>query len=244
MDTGPAVEDRVFNEVKRLCYAGLDATTLRREVVETLKHIVPFEAYCCFTADPSSGLPIDVMSEVMNEADVRFFLEHIYFEYDMNSPQYREFVRQQGLEYELHSVLTVGRVVWGGLELGRERGRPDFEPRDFAFLRRIAPHLGAGLKAAALRAQASAEQDGDAVPGFLTLDDRGRVVQHTRAAKRWLQELGDVGPGWREGAGLPAAVWAVEGALRRALKTCTCTSFAAVRSIRCSWKSGSRTRRT
>ncbi len=43
-------------------------------------------------------------------------------------------------------------------------------------------------------------------------------MHYTSAAERWLRDLGDLGPGWREGEGLPLAMWAVVGALRRALR--------------------------
>ncbi len=92
-------------------------------------------------------------------------------------------------------------------------------------MRRIAPHLGAGFKAAALRSQASSEDYGDdaavrateGATGVLVLDRRGRVLHHTQAAQTWLEDLGDLGPHWREGEGLPVAVWSAVGALRRAL---------------------------
>jgi hypothetical protein len=34
---------------------------------------------------------------------------------------------------------------------------------------------------------------------------------------RYLEELGDLAPAWREGEGLPTALWMVVGALRRSL---------------------------
>ncbi len=45
MSNSSAVLDRAFAEVKRLCYAGLDETTLLREATERTRHAVPFEAY-------------------------------------------------------------------------------------------------------------------------------------------------------------------------------------------------------
>lgn len=100
----------------------------------------------------------------------------------------------------------------------REKGRPDFDAREVELLQRIVPHLATGLKAAVLCTQVSAEPEGESVPGVLVLDDRGRVVQHTEAAERWLRDLGDLKNGWLEGDGLPAAVWMVAVALRKALK--------------------------
>ena len=46
----------------------------------------------------------------------------------------------------------------------------------------------------------------------------GKILHHTASAERWLRDLGDLGPGWREGVGLPAAVRTVVSALRRTLK--------------------------
>jgi DNA-binding CsgD family transcriptional regulator len=109
----------------------------------------------------------------------------------------------------------------GGINLIRERGDPDFDAREMTLLHRIVPHLGTGLKAAVLCKQASAEPEAESAPGVLVLDDRGRVVQHTQAAERWLSDLHDLGDGWLEGEGLPAPVWMVVGALRRALKPAT-----------------------
>lgn len=238
-----APDERLFGEVKRLCYAGLDATTLRLEAAKRLRRVVPFERHCLFTTDPLSGLPTDVVAEGLQEGEMRFFLENIMFEDEVNTIdwmvrsrrpvallsegtcgkleralRYRELLRPRGFDYEMRSAFTVGRAPWGGAELTRERGRPDFDDREVALVKRLAPHLGAGLKAAALHAQALSEEDSDSASGVLTLDRQGRILQHTRTAERLLREVGDLGPGWLEGKSLPAAVYAVVGLLRRTLK--------------------------
>jgi DNA-binding CsgD family transcriptional regulator len=120
----------------------------------------------------------------------------------------------------------------------REKGRPDFDTREVALLQRIVPHLGTGLKAALLRTQASAEPQGESAPGVLVLDDRGRVVQHTEPAERWLRDLVDLEDGWLEGEGLPAPVWTVVGALRKALKPQTDRDLGGVPSVRVRARSG------
>jgi len=246
-----SLEERTFCEIKRLCYAGLDARTLRLEAAEVLRRVVPFDRHCLFTMDPLSGLPTDVVVERVGEEEMRFFLENVMFEDEVNTYdsmvrsrrpvallsegtagrleralRHREVLAPNGFDYELRSVFFAGRAPWGGAELARERGRPDFDARGVSFVRRVAPHLGGGLKAAALRARAALEVEGEDASGVLTLDRRGRVVQHTRAAGRLLREIGDLGPGWLEGESLPAAVWAVVGALRRTLKPETNTDAA------------------
>src|SRR3712207_5045585 len=255
---GATPGDRVFSEVKRLCYAGLDEATLLRQVAGSLRRAVPFEGYCAHAVDPISRLIANLVpDEMAGEKEARHFLEHLYFADDFNdynsmtknrrpvallseatdgrlerSLRYREFMEPLGYDHELRSVFTVGKELWGDVDVRRERGRPDFEPREVRLFRRVAPHLGAGLKAAVLRSQAPTsqappEKGGDGIPGVLVLDNRGRVSHYTATAERWLEGLEDPdsrwqegrGPSaWREAKGLPAAVWTAVSTLRRALK--------------------------
>ena len=59
MGAGSALEDKIFAEVKRLCYAGLNERMLLREVTGRLRRVAPFEAYCAtkwtLRADLSRG---------------------------------------------------------------------------------------------------------------------------------------------------------------------------------------------
>ncbi len=236
------LEDRTFSEVKRLCCAGLDGLALLDEVIERLQRVVPFEAYCASTLDPASGFITHALAEEMGGADeAAIFFEHLYFEHHQSvrrmvdthqsvallsettggdlerSTRYVEYLRPIGHAYEMRGAFTSGGYLWGSMDLVRESGSPDFKPREANLLRRIAPHLGNGLKMAALRVQTPVEEGGTDVPGVLTLDYQGNVVQHTPAAERWLRDLEDLGPGWREWYGLPRALHTVFLLLRRAL---------------------------
>ncbi len=94
MGGGCALEDKAFAEVKRLCYAGLHEKMLLREVTRRLRRVVPFEAYCANTTDPSSGLITGLVTEGMGGGPVaRVFLEHVYFEDDVN--EYNSMVRNR-----------------------------------------------------------------------------------------------------------------------------------------------------
>src|SRR5918998_472707 len=244
MSPSTAVEERVFSEVRRLCLSGLDEATLLREMIARLRHAVPIDTYFSPRIDPLSGLHTGLVSEGTDQlARARFFLEHIYFEDDVlefnwmarnrhpvvllseatsgnleRSLHWRELLGPEGFGHEARGVFTVSQELWGAICAIRERGRPDFSPREVALMRRIAPHVGAGLKAAVLRSQASPEDNGDGAPGVLVLDHRGWVLHYTAAAERWLRDLGDLDHGWREGDSLPVAIWSAVGALRRALK--------------------------
>lgn len=235
--------ERGFTEVKRLCYAGLDAPALLRAVAARMSRVAPFDAYCAQTNDPVSGLLTQVLTtEAFGDQEHRQYLEQIYFQADRDeqrrmaqnripvvrlsdvtdgrlerAARYRELTGPLGLGYETLAICAVGRKQWGGINLIRERGRPDFDAREVALLRRLAPHIGAGLQAAALRALAVTKLEGESTPGMLVLDDGGQVTQYTQAAVRYLRELDDLGSDWRDGRGLPAPVWITVGALRRTL---------------------------
>src|SRR5215216_2272094 len=237
------LEEQAFSEVKRLCCVGrLDGLALLDEVIERLQRVVPFDAYCASTKDPASGFITHALAEEMGGADDIFWsLERLYFEHHQSvrrmadthqpvallsettggdlerSARYVEYLRPLGLAHEMRGAFTSGEYLWGSMDLMRESGSPDFKPREANLLRRVAPHLGNGLKMAALRLQAPVEEGGTDVPGVLTLDYRGRVVQDTPAAERWLRDLEDLGPGWRERGDLPRAVLMVVLSLRRAL---------------------------
>ncbi len=237
-----AREERAFSEVKRLCCAGRpDGLALLGEVIERLRGVAPFDAYCASTLDPASGLITHALAEEMGGAEeAAVFFERLYFEHHQSvrrmadtkqsvallsettggnlerSTRYVEYLRPLGLAYEMRGAFTSGGYLWGSMDLIRESGSPDFEPREANLLRRIAPHLGNGLKVAALCARAPTEEGGPDVPGVLTLDHRGSVVQHTPAAERWLRDLEDLGPRWREREGLPRALRTVVLSLRRA----------------------------
>jgi DNA-binding CsgD family transcriptional regulator len=246
MVTSVAAEDRVLNEVKRLCSAGLDERILLDEVVERFHNAIPFEAICFSATDPSSGLITNSVAEGLGGLqEARLFFEHIYLEmddtygYDETSQKWREPVRllseatggqlerslryreqtsPLGLGFEMGGACMAGRELWGGIVLIRARGDPDFEARELGLLRRIVPHLGAGLRASALVSQATHAEPNDDGPGILVLDHHWRVIEYTPAARRYLEDLGDLGPDWQEGGSLPEAVWMVMGALQKALR--------------------------
>jgi DNA-binding CsgD family transcriptional regulator len=236
--------ESAFSEIKRLSAANLEGPELLRRVARRLSKAVPFEAYCASTVDPTSRLITFGIAEGMgDEGDAEggnVYLNRIYFEEDLpvmndmlrrrrtvqllsettqgeleRSLRYRELLKPSGFAYELGGAFVDGNL-WGSMDLIREEGDPDFDGAEAALVKRIAPHVGAGLKAAALRSRATREQDTPDVPGVLILDRSGMVISHTPSAEHWLRDLEDLHPGWRR-ENIPMVVRMVSGALRHAL---------------------------
>lgn len=237
-------QERTFTEIKRLASAGLEGPELLRRLAGRLRRVVPFDAYCASTVDPATNLMTHGIAEGFGEDDNgesgNVFLDRIYFEEDLDqisamvrerrpvqllsettggrlerSLRYRELLGPQGFGHELGSAFIEGGL-WGGMDLMREAGGRDFSAREIELVRRVAPLVGAGLKAAALRSGAIAGQEGPDLPGVLTLDRAGNVLSHTPDARRWLEDLEDLHPAWRESEP-PIPVRMVASALRRAL---------------------------
>ena len=82
MSPSAALDERVFSEIKRLCFSGLDDLTLLREVATRLQRAVPFEAYCASTVDPLSGLITRSTAEGMYAK-----IQQIYWERRSEMPQ-------------------------------------------------------------------------------------------------------------------------------------------------------------
>jgi DNA-binding CsgD family transcriptional regulator len=190
-----------------------------------MRSAVPYEAYAAFTMNPSNGLITHALQTIGDQSGLRVYLERVFFEDDAlefdwmarkleRAPRYRELVGPLSYGYELRGAFSTGTQLWGGLALWREKGRPDFAAREVAFVRRTAPHIAMGLRAATLQR----ELHGDDAAGVLVLDGWGTVVQNSAAAELRLEELGDLGARWREGEGLPAPIWTVLGALKSSLR--------------------------
>lgn len=247
------VADQVFDAVHRLCYAGLDAPTLHARAIAHLRRAIPFEGFCAHDCDPASDLPMRQYLDPPNAQQGREFLEHVAFADDVNdfgwmlrtgrrvallseatggrldrALRYREVLAPQGFSFDMRCVYALDGTAWGGISALRERGRADFTNREAALMSQLAPHLAAGLKAAALCAPVapgaamststptSADRPGG--PAVIVLDHRGRVTRYTPMAEYWLRRLTDLKPGWQEGQALPEVVWAVVGILRRGLR--------------------------
>lgn len=189
--------DRVVAEVKRLCYAGLDSYRLRTEAMHALRPLLPFDLCCFDTVDPSTGLVTTTVQEGVTSRQIeRTYLERVYFEDSLPDFQsmlqhsvpvaclsertggrLEQALRHQllykplGLGDEIRAVFKSRQQMWGTLVMSRDRSDPFYTERHKMLLKRLAPHLGEGLRAATLRTLAirPPTEDGSDVPGPMCL---------------------------------------------------------------------------
>jgi DNA-binding CsgD family transcriptional regulator len=191
-NNAPARAERASADIKRLSHSGLDSLDLLRQATHTLRPLVPFDAYCATTTDPTTNLITDAIARRESSggqgSDGVFanYFERVYFEHDLGDTltmlrEGRHVARlsdttdgplERSGRYRLHLqprhlgpevyVTFVDRGLWGELHMTREQGSPDFTARDLELLGRIVPHVAAGLKGAALRARGAVMTEHDA----------------------------------------------------------------------------------
>jgi DNA-binding CsgD family transcriptional regulator len=226
---------RTRQDIIRLSHAGLDARTLRLEILRALRTVVPIDAAFFATLDPATMLFTDALQDaVLQEAAVSF-LDNEFLEDDVNkfvtlarsrtpvrtllqatgrdledSPRYRDVLAPRALGDELRAVLRTGSLCWGCLCLHRERGAAGFSVAEAEFVLDLAPHIAAGLRASVLASQAAVATD-RLGPGLLVLAEDLSVVARTPLAEHWLAEVPfDAGSGLE----LPPPIYAVARRLR------------------------------
>ena len=223
------------HEIVRLCHAGLDSTTLRREVMNEMRQVLPADAWCFPTADPATLMITGNVGEGLPaEAAPRFF-EIEYSLEDFNkfaelarraspvgslreategdlsrSARWREVFHPLGLNDDLRAALVADGACWGYLALHRG-GTSSFSAEDLQFVSRVVGHLAEGLRVS-LIVEASDTQESIDGPGLVLLNDAFEVASGSESGKQWLAELGaheqpDIGV-------LPASVYAVAAQLR------------------------------
>jgi DNA-binding CsgD family transcriptional regulator len=223
-----------LGEAVARCHAGLDAASLLSEVADRADAVVGADAVFCATVDPATLLFTGAVSrEISGELAGRFLTNELS-EPDVNkfatlaarsdpvdwldratggdrlaSTRYREIMAPAGLGDELRAAARSGGACWGVLCLHREDGPSGFTASEAHVVRRLARHLGEGLRRALLVGVATAA-DVEVGPGVLLVGDDGGLVATTAAGQRWLWEL----PGPQGAGGLPAPVEAVVARLR------------------------------
>lgn len=234
--TAAAVERRVEALVRR-CYLGLDAEALRDVVLRRLRQLVPIDAGFVATVDPATLLMTSVLAEDPLGAATVLFLDNEFGRDDVNkfaalatsedpvssldratdgdrrsSARYAEVMAPLDLGDELRSAFLSKGRCWGVMCLHRQDSPSGFTADELMLVRRVAPHIGEGLRRAILL-HASGGGDGmGAGPGVLLLNDDLSVSSMNPQAERWLAEL--AGSEGRAPDQLPLPVYAAARAAR------------------------------
>lgn len=226
--------EALYRTVKRLCYAGLDSVSLRREIAARVVPTLGFDAHAFSTCDPEIGLMTHVVADGIPAELARAYLEELYpthcarmtidmprggvpvFSTINHSAAARSAFYAAGMHCQVHASFMSGRQrLWGTWCLMRTSATSALDASARALLHRLAPHVVRGLRAAALidEGLATARSDRDAGAGVLVLDERDRPIVRTAAASAWLADLADVG--LRMDDDMPLAVLALVSRLRR-----------------------------
>jgi len=221
------------------CYAGLDASGLRQEVLGRLRRILPVDAAFFATVDPVTLLFTSAVADEPLGAATPLFLDNEFGREDVNkfaalaesadpvgsldratrghrpaSARYVEILRPLGLGDELRAALiTSNKGCWGVLCLHREDASHGFDGREVDLIRRIAPHVAEGLRRAITIGPTAAVTAGPGAPGIIVLDQDLAVMSMNPEAEQWLAEIDEAD--WPGRSELPLAVYAAAARLAR-----------------------------
>jgi DNA-binding CsgD family transcriptional regulator len=236
----------------RHCHSSLDVAQLRREVLRSLRRLVPVDAAFFATADPETLLFTGAHAEDPLGEATALFLDNEFSGTDVNtfsalarssvhvatldgatrddrfaSSRYRDIMRPLGLGDELRAALVAGADCWGYLCLHRADDPSGFTKAEIGLISRVGPHIAHALRQAVLLHGPPA--DGEAArPGVVLLDGSMNVVASTPEADHLLALIGsDTASRLR----LPVPVYSVAAALLRG----SALPSARVRTVTGSW---------
>jgi DNA-binding CsgD family transcriptional regulator len=219
--------------IAHLAVSGLPPLELFARIGERLRRVVPYDAGCWKPTDPDTllftGFAIED-SEPGRLTSVRWrFVENELLEPDFakfrdlarrprpvttlheethgepeRSARYRKIHRELGFGAELRAVFRSGGACWGSVALVRDRGKPNFNLDEIAFVEGVCEHVALGLRLALLRETETAS--GDAAPATLILRSNLTLESATANASQWLDAFP---PDRGTGLDIPAAIVAV-----------------------------------
>lgn len=224
-------------EIFQLCHGVHDSRTLRRELLQRLQRLIPFDYAYFSTTDPATQLSTSsVLVEEPPAWCMSVFLENEFLQDDFNkfsamfhnrqsvgvlsastknelhrSPRYRNMLVPMSMGDELRAVFVADGACWGTLCLHREQAATGFTAEEAAYLLQLTPHITDGLRKSLLLDATPSGRAPDE-PGVLILTDDFDVVAATPAAEYWLGELAETEP--RDSYALPIMVRSVATGLK------------------------------
>lgn len=232
-----ARERSEFLAIKTACCRGLGSAELLDVVGSRLGASLRADATCMVQLDPATALPIFFVSRGWTDEDARILADNALLASATADPgrliqQRRRTIEVEslvaadrpyqrdpyfachllpaGYRYELQTACATGLRGQALLTVTRREATGPFEPASIRLLDAIAPHVAAGLRAAAARETLTASAS--ETLGFILLNHANDVELANAAGERWLTTP--------DAAGRPGRLWALHvlaGMLSRSL---------------------------
>ena len=226
--------EKVLRSIQRVCSAGLDSVSLRRELARRVVCEIPFDAFAFSTVDPDTGILAHTVADGIPLSLGAAYIERVYpneatrltmgashgspvMSMKDLSPDAQDVFRAAGVDIHLHVSLAADARLWGTWCMMGPSGTSTVSPRSRELVERAAPWITRGLKTAAMIDEARSDASGvtDSVaPGVLVLDALHRAVMRTSLASRWLADIADANGKTPERDELPLSVLSLAARLR------------------------------
>ena len=232
-----AFAERNRLEIIRLCHSALASRTLRVELLQRLRTVIPFDYAYFSTTDPATQFGTSsVLVEEPPSWCMSVFLENEFLQDDFNkfsdmlrnrqsvgvlsdatrnelhlSQRYRDMLTPMAMEDELRAIFVTDSACWGTLCLHREKAESTYTSDEAAYLAQLTPHIADGLRKALLFGSAPSTKTPEG-PGVLILSEDLSIVAITSAAEHWLTELAEAER--TDGHPLPVSVRTVVAGLQ------------------------------
>lgn len=200
-------------EIIRLSHEGLDWVTFSTQVSETLQRVIPFDASCWHTVDPSTVLFTGSLNYNVS-CSGSWLAEHEYVIDDVNkwsflarsgrlagalglathgdlarSARYRSH-ETYGIGDELRGSFVIDGMYWGAAGFLRTRDDPWFTEDEVRALISLCEPIAVGFRRALLIAPAATENSsGNDGPGVVVFDGQGQMESISPAAERWIEQM-------------------------------------------------------
>ena len=210
--TAPAAESTLLS-IGELATEGLQAQQLLEQVAARIDRVVPNDGYFISATDPETALCMGAgivhllpEDQCVPTWDYEFHVPDYVKFVDIpatgrsvvdlheatggrpdRSPRWREFRRASGYASEVRMVFTAGGAIWGIAQINRAGDAPRFSEQERAWLDRVAPLVGDGLRRSLVAQPAFAP--GGRGPGVVLVDESGVVVSATAEAEAWLNDV-------------------------------------------------------
>jgi DNA-binding NarL/FixJ family response regulator len=227
---------RARERIEAIAAQPLDAMSLRRQVLDVLRGVVPFDAYVWLLTDPVTTVgaaplaavpclpelpalikakyatPVNRWTALRNQASPAGRLHHAAGGDLRRSLVWREVMSRYRVGDVASAVFADPFGCWAFLDLWREDSREPFTGSDAEFIESVAAPLTTALRQCQARTftePATPRQPGIG-PVVLNLDDDLHIMSRTAASQAWLDVLLPPRPDKRA---IPASVYNVAAQL-------------------------------